>query len=567
MPPRLWVVLRFWWVWIAPVGIVLGFVGSYMQQAAVIAGVGAALAGILWPRHAPIMARLAAILLCSTLATLAVLLATDQFDTHYVWLYSQSRLPLAYKIANLWGGDEGTLLTLAALLAAGAPRLVACGRAAGTGALALVAMLAVGAALWSPFTGLPDVLNNSDSLDGQGMNVHLVSPWMMIHPPLLFAAYACFLLPVGAAVAALLGQQTPWGALAARGTRIGWQILSASLVAGMWWAYEDFTFGQFWHWDPVQTSVFAVWALSTAHIHTLRRYRADGAYALLHPLLGLATATAALGSLAITRNPALASSHRYVGDTSFPWLAIMAIGLTGVTVAAFVIAKRSGPARRPERGTETEWLIRIATLALIGCALVAVVGLAEAYMGAALAWPRPEKFTPFFEFLARWTSSAEAEHLRALFDQWDVDRYRMNAFLVPIAIVIGIAGGHNFMPAPRHVRWLVTVSVALEMKGDILVMAADGIRVFRGWYDFGPHHSDFPGGRDGADSNGLSWSCCSRLGRRCGLSTRWNKGGGAILSAAGRVATHGRGRGAGRGHNGQRVRPTDFPQRKLSERI
>ena len=101
--------------------------------------------------------------------------------------------------------------------------------------------------------------------------------------------------------------------------RLGWLILSLGLASGMRWAYEDFTFGQIWHGDPVQTSVFMVWALATAHLHALRRYRPDGSFALTHPLLGLMTGTAALLSMAVTRSPVLASSHRYVGETSLPF--------------------------------------------------------------------------------------------------------------------------------------------------------------------------------------------------------------------------------------------------------
>ncbi len=101
--------------------------------------------------------------------------------------------------------------------------------------------------------------------------------------------------------------------------RLGWLILSLGLASGMRWAYEDFTFGQIWHGDPVQTSVFMVWALATAHLHALRRYRPDGSFALTHPLLGLMTGGAALLSMAVTRSPVLASSHRYVGETSLPF--------------------------------------------------------------------------------------------------------------------------------------------------------------------------------------------------------------------------------------------------------
>jgi cytochrome c-type biogenesis protein CcmF len=345
-----------------------------------------------------------------------------------------------------------TLMSLAAL---------GLGRArgwAGPGAMLLVAALAIGASVWTPFAALPPDMTAPAT--GQGMNAHLVRIWMLLHPPFVFVAFTLFLAPYGAALEALGRGNGAWGAIAARWTRYGWLTLTVGLVSGMWWAYEDFTFGQFWHWDPVQTSVFMVWALASAHLHTLRRYRDDGAYGRMHPMLGLATAIAALVSLVVTRDPSLASSHRYVGDTSFPWLMALAVALTVMTVAALLASFRRRLIR--PRRTEAALLILIATVALCACAVIAAGSIADAYIAVARDLPRPDKFKPFFEFLARWSSSVEAERLRALFDQWDVDGYRMNALLAPVGIVIGLAGGHNFVPwHNRWGRWSVTVAVGV----------------------------------------------------------------------------------------------------------
>lgn len=359
---------------------------------------------------------------------------------------------------------------MTALAAVAAVRLSRYHGWAGPGALGLAAALAAGAAIWTPFAPMPADLAETATSQGQGMNAHLVRVWMLLHPPFVFLAFALFLAPYGAALQALAtGRGDDWPVIAARWVRLGWLTLSAGLAAGMWWAYEDFTFGQFWHWDPVQTSVFMVWAFATAHLHTLRWYRDDGAYGRLHPLLGLASAIAALASLVVTRHPALASSHRYVGETSFPWLLVLMIVLCVLALAALVwsVRRHLAPARR----TESTLLILIATLTLIGYAGVAAGVLAEAYIAEALDVPKPEKFKPFFEFLARWSSSAEADQLRALFDQWEVDRYRANALLAPIAIVIGLAGGHNFLPVrKRAVRWAASLSVALLAIATVVIL-------------------------------------------------------------------------------------------------
>ena len=445
-----------WWLAAPPLAVVLFAAGGIAAQAAVVAAVVAGALGALWPARQSPLARLTALLLFAALGDLALLLVLDQFDYSYVWRASHTALPTLYKLANIWGGDEGTLLLLAALISLAAVRLGGAPGWAAPGALALTAALAAGAVIWSPFAALAPELATEQ---GQGMNAHLVRVWMLLHPPLVFVAFAFFLAPYAAALEALARGGGAWATIAARWTRYGWLTLTVGLVSGMWWAYEDFTFGQFWHWDPVQTSVFMVWALASAHLHTLRRYRDDGAYGRLHPLLGLATALAALVALVVTRDPTLASSHRYVGDTSFPWLLILAVALFVMTVAALMASYRRRLIR--PRRTEAAALILIATAALCACAVVAAGSIAEAYWAVAQEIPRPDRFKPFFEFLARWSSSAEADRLAVLFDQWDVDGHRLNAMLAPVGIVIGLAGGHNFAPwHDRRLRWAMTAAIS-----------------------------------------------------------------------------------------------------------
>ena len=460
MPETLDRLSRAWWPAAVPIAPALFAAGPLAAQAAVWGAVALALAGIARPAAQRALARLAAMLVVAAVLDLALLLVLDQFAYRYVWLYSNAALPDIYKLANLWGGDEGTLLMLMAVTSLAAVRLAAYRGWAGPGALLLVAAIGVGAGLWTPFAALPLEVMTPDTEYGRGMNAHLVRVWMLLHPPFVLAAYGLFVPTAGAALQALATGGGDWGVIAARWVRTGWLVLSAGLVSGMWWAYEDFTFGQFWHWDPVQTSVFAVWALAGAHLHTLRRYRQEGAYARLHPALGLATAVAALLSLVVTRHPALASSHRYVGETSFPWLLVLALALALFAAVAFAASFRVRTVR-PARN-ESSLLILIATVTLLAGALCAGGVVAEAYISDALGLSRPEKFKPFFEFLARWTSSAEAARLRELFNQWDVDRYRINALLAPVGIVVGLAGGHNFLPLRRRAWcWAVTAAVAV----------------------------------------------------------------------------------------------------------
>ncbi|MEB3061073.1 hypothetical protein VJJ74_07960, partial [Parvimonas micra] len=87
------------------------------------------------------------------------------------------------KLANLWGGDEGTLLLLAAFCVTLAARGAAA-RTARIDAAALLPAAHVLIVLWlRPFAATPAAwLAQSAS---QGMNAHLMKVWMLLHAPLI----------------------------------------------------------------------------------------------------------------------------------------------------------------------------------------------------------------------------------------------------------------------------------------------------------------------------------------------------------------------------------------------
>ncbi len=465
---------RWWWLAAAPLAAALWGLGPVAERSALGLAAAAALAGAITRRRGELWAALAGALLLATTLALGLHLLSDDFAYHYVRLYSAASLAWHYKLANLWGGDEGTLLLLA-LLSAGAAthlgRQDGWGGWAGRGALAAAALFALGALLWNPFAQVPaPELAALAALEGRGMNAHLLSIWMLFHPPFVLTSYMLLLAPAGAALEALGSGGGAWDGISGRYVRAGWLVLSAGLGLGMWWAYEDYTFGQFWHWDPVQTSIFVVWALATAHLHCLRRYRIGGAFARVHPLLGLLTGIAVLCSLAVARSPALASSHRYVGETSLPVFVIGAALLSSLTLWALVRSWRREVAPG-HHASEYGVLIWIAVAAFSAAALIAAGHLVEAYVGAYLKLPRPDTLMPFFETLARWSPPAELAELRAAFAQWDVDSFGANRWLAPLAIVVFLFAGQAFLPSRRHgLRWSITALVALAAAATALVL-------------------------------------------------------------------------------------------------
>ncbi len=397
------------------------------------------------PAARPTVLALAAALAWACVLALAWHFARDHFALRYVWLYSSAELAPQLKIANVWGGDEGSTLLLAAcctsLAAAGARAGPDAARGSVAAAIAAWYCLTV---LWlAPFAATPaDWLAQAPS---QGMNAHLMKPWMLLHAPLVLAAYAWALMLAGPALDALRGRPGPWPALARARARRAWVVLTAGIGFGMLWAFEDAMYGQVWHWDPVQTAVFCLWCLLGAHLHGVAGWGVGRRRWRTMPWAGALAAAAVPLVMAVTRNPVLASSHRYVGADSWMSHLVLALALLLLAVGCARAGRRCAvqPAwagERPGAGLGL-WLTQLCFLL---AAAAAALQLALAFGAGWPALPRPDAYQPFLAMLANLSTGAELAALRAAFAQWDVDGYLLaRSLLLPLAGV-GLVGGWHF---------------------------------------------------------------------------------------------------------------------------
>lgn len=378
----------------------------------------------------------AATLLSATLTVLFAHLLNDDFGYRAVWLYSGAELVWWLKFSALWAGEEGTLMLLAACAACAAAGLRAGGNWVRSSMEAIALTFAIGTLIWPPFTAAP--AEAAQLPLGRGLNAHLDTFWMALHPPLVLLAYAVLLIPVGAALQSLARGDGPLRAQSESWLRLGWLLLTLGLATGMAWSFEDATFGQLWHWDPVQTAVFATWALATAALHGLRIYHPNVACARSFPLLVLACAASVPVAMAVTRSQTLASSHRYIGDTAQPLFLL----LSGMLVAAALGAWWQGRARLTRRvGGGALWLRFAAMLIFASFAGLALLALLDASIAAWRSLPRPDATQPFYDTVLRWGDSTVLKR----FAQWEVDPYAMNRWLAPPAALLALLGGHAFL--------------------------------------------------------------------------------------------------------------------------
>jgi cytochrome c-type biogenesis protein CcmF len=259
--------------------------------------------------------------ICLTTATIAlwVLLLTNDFSVKYVAQHVARALPLPYKISALWAGASGSLLFWLWLQVgfvcmvffktdSGSLKFTSHARAIAN--LAAVFFLMVLVMDKKPFT--PTIVVPPD---GAGLNPLLQHPAMVLHPPLLFVGYAAFIIPMAWAFGFIKTDvnSQPAGMLQTvrRWTLLAWGFLTAGIVLGAWWAYEELGWGGYWAWDPVENSSLMPWFTATALLHCYRYYGAKTPMAMWTVLLAILTFSLCVFGTFLTRYGLVSSVHAF----------------------------------------------------------------------------------------------------------------------------------------------------------------------------------------------------------------------------------------------------------------
>lgn len=316
-----------------------------LGDALLVAGALLALVGLaagLWrPRWLLVLVAATAALLTAALALLAVKFLQPDLTTFYVWSEASGANPWYYRLAGLWASQPGTLLLWAWYTSLGALALALLHRKRGHDATRLALLFALGIVAlfalyaWSLrlFSSTEDwrivTLTNdgrrltdwiyAPGLDaptplqtrpgGNSLNPLLLSPFMVIHPWLEFAAYAAAGLAWSVALGMLLARAEddrdalwPWA-------RLAWTLYTVAITLGALWAYYTLSFGGYWAWDPVETANLIPWIVLTALLHTRPSARAS----LATPALACAAFALTLFSTFATRTGLWASSvHAFI---------------------------------------------------------------------------------------------------------------------------------------------------------------------------------------------------------------------------------------------------------------
>jgi cytochrome c-type biogenesis protein CcmF len=315
-----------------------------------------------------------ALLVLAGYAALSWAFVAKDFSVAYVAQHAHSELPLAYRLAGVWGGHEGSLLLWASLLALW---LLALGRshlpeALLARVLAIMGLLLAGFLLFLLATSNPFERVLPALPEGRDLNPLLQDPGMVLHPPLLYMGYVGFAVAFALAVAALLGDEldAQWARAARPWTLAAWSFLTLGIALGSFWAYYELGWGGWWFWDPVENASFMPWLAGCALLHSLAVTEKRGAFKAWTVLLALLAFALSLLGTFLVRSGVLSSVHAFATDPR-RGLFILAFLVTVVGGSLMLYAARAG---RLGLGARFGWLSRETTLLANNALLLSACG-------------------------------------------------------------------------------------------------------------------------------------------------------------------------------------------------
>lgn len=270
-------------------------------------------------------------------------LGTNDFSLQYVAQHSARSMELHYRLGALWGGQAGSLMLWAFLLAAFGSAGVRANRDAHPSLIPWVSVVLLANAgfflflltfLTNPFERIApgEILS-----DGQGLNPLLQHPVMMIHPVMLYLGFTGFATPFAFAFAALVTGDlgTTWFRTTRRWSLFAWLALGTGIVLGGRWAYEVLGWGGYWAWDPVENASLMPWLAATAYLHSVMIQEKRNMLRMWNVvLIGLTYSLCLFGTF-LTRSGIVQSVHAF---TDAGWYKPLFLGYVLTSTAIFTLA-------------------------------------------------------------------------------------------------------------------------------------------------------------------------------------------------------------------------------------
>ena len=327
-----------------------------------------------------------ALLVTAGLSTLSVtllliLLFTKDFQVRYVYEHVSTYLKPAYVLAAFWAGLEGSQLLwlwmLALITAAVIWRPATWDREMRPYAMAFLAITQAFFAFLLIFFTNPFELMPSVPIEGVSLNPLLQNFWMIIHPPIVFAAYALWTVPAAYALAALVTGQldASWLRGTRRWTLAAWASLGIGILVGAWWAYLELGWGGYWGWDPVENSSLIPWLVGTAFVHSAIIQQRRDMFRAWNVLLAIITFVLTVFATFVTRSGLIQSVHAFA-KSPIGWYYLGYILLTLALAIGLILGRRRELQGEGELGDllSREFAFLLTNLLFLGSAAAVLLG-------------------------------------------------------------------------------------------------------------------------------------------------------------------------------------------------
>ena len=279
-----------------------------------------------------------------TVASALVIYALLESDFRLVYVagHTNRDLPVLFKFAAWWGGQEGSLLLWSWLLAGYSSVVVYANRRKYRGMMPFVTailmatqvfFLILNAFLASPFKVLAVGREITSVPDGNGLNPLLQHWAMAIHPPMLYLGYVGFVVPFAFAMGSLITRQPgdAWIQTTRRWTLVTWLFQSCGILLGSAWAYAVLGWGGYWGWDPVENASLLPWITATAFLHSVMMQEKKGMMKVWNMVLISATFWLCIFGTFLTRSGIVSSVHAFAQSPTGKWFFIFLVLIAAAT--------------------------------------------------------------------------------------------------------------------------------------------------------------------------------------------------------------------------------------------
>jgi cytochrome c-type biogenesis protein CcmF len=165
--------------------------------------------------------------------------------------------------------------------------------------------------------------------EGMGLNPLLKTPWMLIHPPVVFIGYTLAIYSLGLTFSQAESKPRLTRGMAA----LAWLFLTIGIALGGLWAYEVLGWGGYWAWDPVETSSLVPWLTLTAYFHLVSQLTNQKSTS--KDFMLMITGALIILAAAITRGGLAISVHAF-GKSPIGYLLLT---LMGITIVYYLVNK------------------------------------------------------------------------------------------------------------------------------------------------------------------------------------------------------------------------------------